>query len=177
MIRGVWMFRAQPACGCRRKLRRWWYCALLMRWLMSPTTCCWSWASPCMPLISISCAGGIVVRECREQGESLELLDGQTVDLKRGHPGYCRWQRPCSHGRHYGRQASLWARAQPGISFWRRRFLRPELLAGKRAAMGCIPILLTASSAAWISSCSGRPWSARASCLLDIVGGEAGPID
>ncbi len=79
-LSGVWMSRAQAHCGCRRSCVAAVF-ARSMRWWMSPTTYLLELGQPMHAFDLESCSGGIVVR-MRQQGESLELLDGQTVDLR-----------------------------------------------------------------------------------------------
>ncbi len=118
--------------------------------------------------------GGIVVRTARP-GESLELLDGQTVELKPDTLVIADHKAPVAMAGIMGGQASAVSDTTTNILL-EAAFFTPDLLAGKARSYG----LHTESSHRFERGVDFQLQEAameRASqLLLSIVGGEAGPI-
>jgi phenylalanyl-tRNA synthetase beta chain len=119
-------------------------------------------------------SGGIVVRSS-EEGESLELLDGQTIELKAESLVITDDSGPVALAGIMGGQGSA-VSEQTADLFLESAFFTPDLLAGKARAYG----LHTDSSHRFergVDFKLQREAIERASqLLLDIVGGEAGPV-
>jgi phenylalanyl-tRNA synthetase beta chain len=119
-------------------------------------------------------SGGIVVRTS-EEGESLELLDGQTIELKAESLVISDDSGPVALAGIMGGQGSA-VSEQTADLFLESAFFTPDLLAGKARAYG----LHTDSSHRFergVDFKLQREAIERASqLLLDIVGGEAGPV-
>jgi len=108
-------------------------------------------------------------------GEKLELLNGQTTDLA---PDMLviadandRWRWPAS----WAGSRAAWKRTRPMYS-WKRLSLRLRQLPGARGVWDCRPTHRTVSSAASISARPAGRWSGATELLLEICGGQAGPI-
>ena len=118
--------------------------------------------------------GGIVVRVA-EPGESLELLDGQTIELQPDTLVIADHDGPVAMAGIMGGQRSAVSAGSTDI-FLEAAFFTPDLLAGKARSYG----LHTDSSHRFERGVDFElPVAAmeRATqLLLDIVGGEAGPI-
>jgi len=119
--------------------------------------------------------GGIVVRTATE-GESLELLDGQTVELKADTLVITDGSGPVAMAGIMGGQPTAVSDSTTDI-FLEAAFFTPDLLAGKARSYG----LHTDSSHRFERGVDFKlqiEAIERASQLvLDIVGGEAGPIN
>jgi phenylalanyl-tRNA synthetase beta chain len=119
-------------------------------------------------------SGSIVVRTSNE-GESLELLDGQTVELKAESLVITDDSGPVALAGIMGGQGTA-VSEQTSDLFLEAAFFTPDLLAGKARAYG----LHTDSSHRFergVDFKLQREAIERASqLLLDIVGGEAGPV-
>jgi phenylalanyl-tRNA synthetase beta chain len=118
--------------------------------------------------------GGIVVRTAK-RGESLELLDGQTIELKPEILVITDQSGPVALAGIMGGQATSVSSASTNI-FLEAAFFTPDLLAGKARSYG----LHTDSSHRFERGVDFKLQEEaieRASrLLLDIVGGQAGPI-
>ncbi|MDG2411352.1 MAG: phenylalanine--tRNA ligase subunit beta, partial [Halioglobus sp.] len=118
--------------------------------------------------------GGIVVR-LAEQGESLALLDGQTVDLRADTLVIADESGPLAMAGIMGGQSSA-VSAETRDLFLESAFFAPQLLAGKPRSYG----LHTDSSHRFergVDFTLQRTAMERATQLLiDIVGGQAGPV-
>ncbi|MBA6412832.1 phenylalanine--tRNA ligase subunit beta [Parahaliea sp. F7430] len=118
--------------------------------------------------------GGIVVR-CAKQGESLELLDGQKVELNSDTLVIADHSGPLAMAGVMGGEPSSVSDTTRNI-FLEAAFFTPDLLAGKARGYG----LHTDSSHRFERGVDfelQRHAMERATqLLLDIVGGEAGPI-
>ena len=118
--------------------------------------------------------GGIVVRNA-VAGETLELLDGQTVELKADTLVIADSSGPVAMAGIMGGQATAVGEATANI-FLEAAFFTPDLLAGKARSYG----LHTDSSHRFERGVDFQlqvEAIERASqLLLDIVGGEAGPL-
>ncbi|RLA51861.1 MAG: phenylalanine--tRNA ligase subunit beta [Gammaproteobacteria bacterium] len=118
--------------------------------------------------------GGIVVRTA-VQGESLELLDGQTVELQPDTLVIADHGGPVAMAGIMGGQPSAVGESTTNI-FLEAAFFVPDLLAGKARSYG----LHTDSSHRFERGVDFKlqiEATERASqLLLDIVGGEAGPV-
>jgi phenylalanyl-tRNA synthetase beta chain len=118
--------------------------------------------------------GGIVVREA-EQGESIELLDGQAVTLRCDTLVIADNSGPLAMAGIMGGKCSAVSGATTDI-FLESAFFAPELLAGKARSYS----LHTDSSYRFERGVDFQLQNKameRATCLLlEIVGGEAGPI-
>ncbi|MDC0362122.1 phenylalanine--tRNA ligase subunit beta [Halioglobus sp.] len=118
--------------------------------------------------------GGIVVR-LAEQGESLALLDGQTVDLRADTLVIADENGPLAMAGIMGGQLSA-VSAETRDLFLESAFFAPQLLAGKPRSYG----LHTDSSHRFergVDFTLQRTAMERATQLLiDIVGGQAGPV-
>jgi phenylalanyl-tRNA synthetase beta chain len=118
--------------------------------------------------------GSIVVREAK-MGESLELLDGQTIELKPEILVITDQSGPVALAGIMGGQATAVSSASTNI-FLEAAFFTPDLLAGKARSYG----LHTDSSHRFERGVDFKLQEdaiERASqLLLDIVGGQAGPI-
>ena len=118
--------------------------------------------------------GGIVVR-LAEQGESLALLDGQTVDLRADTLVIADENGPLAMAGIMGGQPSA-VSAETQDLFLESAFFAPQLLAGKPRSYG----LHTDSSHRFergVDFTLQRTAMERATQLLiDIVGGQAGPV-
>ena len=119
-------------------------------------------------------SGGIIVRTA-ESGESLELLDGQTVELKPDTLVIADQSGPVAMAGIMGGQPTAVGSSSTHI-FLEAAFFTPDLLAGKARSYG----LHTDSSHRFERGVDfelQREAIERASqLLLDIVGGEAGPV-
>ncbi len=119
-------------------------------------------------------SGGIVVR-LAEQGESLALLDGQTVELNSDTLVIADHQGPLAMAGIMGGDPSAVSDGTRNI-FLESAFFSPDLLAGKARGYG----LHTDSSHRFergVDFALQRQAMERATRLLiDIAGGEAGPI-
>ncbi|MEH6590665.1 MAG: phenylalanine--tRNA ligase subunit beta [Halioglobus sp.] len=119
-------------------------------------------------------SGGIVVRTSSE-GESLELLDGQTIELKAESLVITDDSGPVALAGIMGGQSTA-VGDQTRDLFLESAFFTPDLLAGKARAYG----LHTDASHRFergVDFKLQREAIERASqLLLDIVGGEAGPV-
>jgi phenylalanyl-tRNA synthetase beta chain len=119
--------------------------------------------------------GGIVVREANS-GESLELLDGQTVELKPRTLVIADHEKPLAMAGIMGGAASAVSASTANILL-EAAFFTPDLLAGVARTYG----LHTESSHRFERGVDFElqlTAMERASQLLvDIVGGEAGPIE
>ena len=118
--------------------------------------------------------GGIVVR-LAEQGESLALLDGQTVDLRADTLVIADESGPLAMAGIMGGQSSA-VSAETRDLFLESAFFAPQLLAGKPRSYG----LHTDSSHRFergVDFTLQRTAMERATeLLIDIVGGQAGPV-
>ncbi|MCP4468032.1 MAG: phenylalanine--tRNA ligase subunit beta [Halieaceae bacterium] len=118
--------------------------------------------------------GGIVVR-LAEQGESLALLDGQTVNLRADTLVIADESGPLAMAGIMGGQSSA-VSAETRDLFLESAFFAPQLLAGKPRSYG----LHTDSSHRFergVDFTLQRTAMERATQLLiDIVGGQAGPV-
>jgi phenylalanyl-tRNA synthetase beta chain len=119
--------------------------------------------------------GGIVVREAAA-GESLELLDGQTVDLKPGTLVIADHAAPLAMAGIMGGEASAVSGETTNIML-EAAFFTPDLLAGIARSYG----LHTESSHRFERGVDFelqlQAMERASQLLLDIVGGEAGPIE
>ncbi len=119
-------------------------------------------------------SGGIVVRTAN-QGETLELLDGQTIELKTDSMVIADANGPVALAGIMGGQPTAVSESTTDI-FLESAFFTPVLLAGKARSYG----LHTDSSHRYergVDFQLQREAIERASqLLLDIVGGEAGPL-
>lgn len=118
--------------------------------------------------------GGIVVRTA-QQGESLELLDGQTVELKPDILVIADHGGPVAMAGIMGGQSTAVGQGTTNI-FLEAAFFTPELLAGKARSYG----LHTDSSHRFERGVDFKlqveAMERASQLLLDIVGGEAGPV-
>ncbi|GAB3288764.1 phenylalanine--tRNA ligase subunit beta [Parahaliea aestuarii] len=118
--------------------------------------------------------GGIVVRTA-EQGESLELLDGQTVELNADTLVIADHSVPVAMAGIMGGERTAVAEGTRNI-FLEAAFFAPDLLAGKARGYG----LHTDSSHRFERGVDfqlqRRAMERATALLLDIVGGEPGPI-
>jgi phenylalanyl-tRNA synthetase beta chain len=119
--------------------------------------------------------GGIVVREA-VAGESLELLDGQTVDLKPNTLVIADHVAPLAIAGIMGGEASAVSSGTTNILL-EAAFFTPDLLAGVARSYG----LHTESSHRFERGVDFelqlQAMERASQLLLDIVGGEAGPIE
>jgi phenylalanyl-tRNA synthetase beta chain len=118
--------------------------------------------------------GGIVVRNA-SAGESLELLDGQTVELQADTLVIADGSGPVAMAGIMGGQPTAVGEGTRNI-FLEAAFFTPDLLAGKARAYG----LHTDSSHRFERGVDFQlqvtAMERASQLLLDIVGGEAGPI-
>jgi phenylalanyl-tRNA synthetase beta chain len=118
--------------------------------------------------------GGIVVRTA-EQGESLELLDGQTVELTPDTLVIADHSGPVAMAGIMGGQATAVGESTTNI-FLEAAFFTPDLLAGMARSYG----LHTDSSHRFERGVDFKlqieAMERASQLLLDIVGGEAGPV-
>jgi phenylalanyl-tRNA synthetase beta chain len=118
--------------------------------------------------------GGIVVRTA-QQGESLELLDGQTVELKPETLVIADHGGPVAMAGIMGGQPTAVSETTTNL-FLEAAFFTPDLLAGKARSYG----LHTDSSHRFERGVDFQlqveAMERASQILLDIVGGEAGPI-
>jgi phenylalanyl-tRNA synthetase beta chain len=118
--------------------------------------------------------GGIVVRTA-QQGESLELLDGQTVELTPDTLVIADHNGPVAMAGIMGGQATAVGESTTNI-FLEAAFFTPDLLAGVARSYG----LHTDSSHRFERGVDFKlqieAMERASQLLLDIVGGEAGPV-
>ncbi|MFV0478285.1 MAG: phenylalanine--tRNA ligase subunit beta [Parahaliea sp.] len=117
---------------------------------------------------------GIIVREART-GESLELLNGQCVELKPGTLLVADHNEPLAMAGIMGGQASAVSKSTSHI-FLEAAFFMPDLLAGRARSYG----LHTDSSHRFERGVDFelqyRAIERATALLIDIAGGQAGPI-
>lgn len=118
--------------------------------------------------------GGIVVRRA-EPGESIELLDGQSVALRGDTLVIADKSRPLAMAGIMGGRTSAVSSSTRDI-FLESAFFAPELMAGKARSYG----LHTDSSHRFERGVDfqlqKRAMERATALLLDIVGGQAGPV-
>jgi len=118
--------------------------------------------------------GGIVVRNARD-GESLELLDGQTVKLNADTLVIADDSGPVAMAGIMGGQPTAVGKGTVNL-FLEAAYFSPELLAGKARSYG----LHTESSHRFERGVDFKgqveAMERASQLLLDIVGGEAGPV-
>lgn len=118
--------------------------------------------------------GGIRVRTA-EQGETLELLDGQTVELNSDTLVIADHQRAVAMAGVMGGQATAVGEHTSDL-FLEVAFFTPELLAGKPRSYGLHTDASHRFERGVDFTLQARAMERATALLLDIVGGNAGPV-
>ena len=127
-------------------------------------------------LRSRAAASGITVRAARP-GERITLLDDKEYSLDpEFHADRGRRTAPVGLAGIMGGQGHRDRRRARPMCCSSPRISRPPRLRAARGGSGSSPMPLSASSAGSIPACRRSPSSARRRCLLEIAGGEPGPV-
>ena len=119
-------------------------------------------------------AGGIRVRTA-EQGESLELLDGQTVELDSEILVIADHEKALAMAGVMGGQGSAVSDSTTDL-FLEVAFFTPELMAGKARSYGMHTDASHRFERGVDFTLQARAMERATGLLLDIVGGQAGPV-
>ena len=118
--------------------------------------------------------GGILVRAA-DEGESLDLLDGQTVELKSDTLVIADHRGPVAMAGVMGGQASAVSDATVDL-FLEVAFFTPELMAGKARSYGMHTDASHRFERGVDFKLQEKAMERASQLLLEIVGGEAGPL-